>query len=89
MGIFSRISRSSTSPQNGSAPKSFTRATPESGPVRAFYNEDDRTVFDVGYKDVSPAPRGPQNGARHANLNFSLATYHPAATPVNCSTVKR
>ncbi|KXH67473.1 hypothetical protein CSAL01_13180 [Colletotrichum salicis] len=72
------------SSQNGSAPKSFTHATPESGPVHAFYNEDDRTAFDFGYKDVSLAPRG----ARNANSKFNLATYHPAPTYVDCSTVK-
>ncbi|KAK1465877.1 hypothetical protein CMEL01_11869 [Colletotrichum melonis] len=77
------------SPQDGSTPKNFTRSDPTPGPVRAFYNENDRSTFDVGYKDVTLAPRGPRNGRQHGNSNFSLATYHPAPTHVDCSSVKR
>ncbi|UQC89629.1 uncharacterized protein CLUP02_15160 [Colletotrichum lupini] len=58
------------------------RSNPAPGPVRAFYNENDRSTFDVGYKDVTLAPRGPRNGRQHGNSNFSLATYHPAPTHV-------
>ncbi|KAJ0290072.1 hypothetical protein COL940_001177 [Colletotrichum noveboracense] len=43
------------------------------GPVRAIYNEDDRTVFEVGYHERSAAPSGPHVGARQSNL----ARYHP------------
>ncbi|KAE9575565.1 hypothetical protein CGCF415_v001352 [Colletotrichum fructicola] len=47
------------------------------GPVRAIYNEDDRTVFEVGYHERSAAPSGPHVGARQSNTPFRLARYHP------------
>ncbi|KAI8308219.1 hypothetical protein K4K61_002881 [Colletotrichum sp. SAR11_59] len=47
------------------------------GPVRAIYNEDDRTVFEVGYHERSAVPSGPHVGARQSNTPFRLAWYHP------------
>ncbi|KAK6860442.1 hypothetical protein PG995_004078 [Apiospora arundinis] len=61
----------------------------EPGPVRAFYNENDRTQFDVGYHDKTRAPLGPQNGRKHQNTPFSLATYHPAPVNIDTANVKK
>ncbi|KAI0393694.1 hypothetical protein F5Y17DRAFT_431456 [Xylariaceae sp. FL0594] len=41
------------------------------GPVRVFYNDDDRTRFDVGYQTTS---RG------EGRTRYNLAVYHPAPT---------
>ncbi|KAK2773402.1 hypothetical protein CKAH01_03862 [Colletotrichum kahawae] len=47
------------------------------GPVRAIYNEDDHTVFEVGYHERSTASTGPHAGARQSTAPFRLARYHP------------
>ena len=49
------------SPQSGSAPSNYRRGV-EPGPVRAFYNNGDRSKFDVGYHDPARAPTGREMG---------------------------
>ncbi|KAK8075342.1 hypothetical protein PG997_010005 [Apiospora hydei] len=75
------------SPAPGETPRNYQGGQP--GPIRAFYNDQDRTKFDVGYKDASKPPRGPRNGSAHPNLNYSLATYHPAPTVTDTSKAKK
>ncbi|KAK6065698.1 hypothetical protein SCUP234_12459 [Seiridium cupressi] len=67
------------SPQGGSAPGNH-RAGRRPGPVRAFYNDADRTKFDVGYHDANSAPAGPRDGREFMNTNYSLGKYYPAPT---------
>ncbi|OTA92449.1 hypothetical protein M434DRAFT_12379 [Hypoxylon sp. CO27-5] len=69
------------SPQGGSAPGNYRYDKP--GPVRAFYNDNNRTQFDVGYHDPNRATRGPRDGREFADTHFSLAQYHPAPTYTN------
>ncbi|KAK7983546.1 hypothetical protein PG989_010948 [Apiospora arundinis] len=73
------------SPQPGEAPRNWQPGR-KPGPVRAFYNEQDRGQFDVGYHDPSRPPTGPQNGAAEVKRPYSLATYHPGPANVNANT---
>jgi hypothetical protein len=59
------------------------------GPVRAFYNNRDRTTFNIGFKDSSKPPRGPRNGRPEPNLPYSLGIYHPAPTFTDTSKYQR
>ncbi|KAK7962080.1 uncharacterized protein PG986_002905 [Apiospora aurea] len=67
------------SPAPGQAPSNFQRGMPY-GPVRAFYNENDRTQFDAGYHDDTRPPTGPRKGSQYPKSPYSLATYHPGPT---------
>ncbi|KAK6829501.1 hypothetical protein PG987_010085 [Apiospora arundinis] len=73
------------SPQPGEAPRNWQPGR-KPGPVRAFYNEQDRSQFDVGYHDPSRPPTGPQNGAAEVKRPYSLATYHPGPANANANT---
>ncbi|KAK8016827.1 hypothetical protein PG993_015016 [Apiospora rasikravindrae] len=75
------------SPAPGRTPQNYRGGEP--GPIRAFYNEQDRSHFDVAYKDATKPPRGPRNGSPYPNSNFSLATYHAAPTVVDTSKSKK
>jgi hypothetical protein len=75
------------SPRDGAAPSNYTSGCP--GPVRAFYNNDSRSEFDVGYHDSFLPPRGPRNGREHPNSNYSLASYHPGPDYTDNSTYRR
>lgn len=75
------------SPRDGSAPCNYTGGNP--GPVRAFYNNDDRERFDVGYHDPNRPPVAPRNGRSHASTPYSLAEYRPAPTYTNTSDIRR
>ncbi|KEZ44243.1 hypothetical protein SAPIO_CDS3186 [Scedosporium apiospermum] len=70
--------------QNGSAPGNFVCGDP--GPVRAFYSESDRSEFDIGYREP---PRGLRKGKKHPDAPYSLASYHPAPTYTDTSTIGR
>ncbi|KAK7984723.1 hypothetical protein PG988_002345 [Apiospora saccharicola] len=67
-----RLGQAGVNYQRGSAP----------GPVRAIFNETDRSRFDVGFHDDTKAPPRPQKGKGYQNSPFSLATYHPGGTDV-------
>ncbi|KAF9872697.1 hypothetical protein CkaCkLH20_09876 [Colletotrichum karsti] len=60
-------------------PASNFRPGMEAGRVRAFYNEDDRSVFDVGYHRESTTDSGLRNDTNSVNTPFKLATYRPAS----------
>ncbi|KAF6820576.1 hypothetical protein CSOJ01_00832 [Colletotrichum sojae] len=45
--------------------------------MRAFYNEEDRDTFDLGYHDESKAAYARRGGREPKNAPFSLARYHP------------
>ncbi|KAI1389651.1 uncharacterized protein F4822DRAFT_427992 [Hypoxylon trugodes] len=67
------------SPQNGSAPGNYGSSS-RPGPVRAFYNNGDRSRFDVGYHDLNEAPLGPRRDKAFPNTPYTLGQYHPAPT---------
>lgn len=67
------------SPRNGSAPRNFTSRDP-AGPIRAFYNNNDRREFDVGYHDAERAPVAPRRGRPYVSRPYTLAEYVPAPT---------
>lgn len=75
------------SPANGSPAGNYTGGNP--GPTRAFYNNNDRSTFDVGYHDSTRAPLGPRNGRAHTNTPYSLAKYVPAPDFIDTSTLRR
>ncbi|EHL00131.1 hypothetical protein M7I_3891 [Glarea lozoyensis 74030] len=60
------------SPQNGLAPTNYANGQ-KPGPIRAFYNEGDRMVFDVGYHDPARASECKQVEGQDEKTPFSLA----------------
>lgn len=76
------------SPRNGSASRNYVHPDPP-GPVRAFYNDGDRSKFDVGFHDEKEPPRGPREGRPYMDSPFSLAPYLPAPTYTDTSTIHR
>jgi hypothetical protein len=75
------------SPHQGSTPVNYVHGEP--GPVRAFYDENDLSEFDVGFHDPQKPPLGPRNGKPYPNRPYTLATYRPAPTYIDTSTIKR
>ncbi|KAK8122650.1 hypothetical protein PG984_011320 [Apiospora sp. TS-2023a] len=69
------------SPRPGQAGANYRRGSAP-GPVRAIFNENDRSRFDVGFHDDKKARSRSQKWERYPNSPFSLATYHPGGSDV-------
>ncbi|KFH40801.1 hypothetical protein ACRE_085040 [Hapsidospora chrysogenum ATCC 11550] len=78
-------------PTSASSRRNYGEHRANPGPVRAFYNENDRDRggFDVGFHDARLPTTGPRDGAEDRRSHFSLATYREAPTYTDTATLRR
>ncbi|KAK4241037.1 hypothetical protein C8A03DRAFT_12684, partial [Achaetomium macrosporum] len=58
------------------------------GPVRAVYNDRDRSSVDVAYHDPNGAPVGPRNGRANPSTPYAMAKYRESPTYTDTSECK-